>query len=67
VKNGKWSDVGDLHNTGLQHSSRTFTEPQIKYLKDAGVDVPRYALPDEHQAIYQDLVSRFRADGAIKP
>lgn len=67
VKSGKWSDVGDLQNTGLEPVSRILTEPQVEYLRKTGVDVPKWGTAEQNRALYQDLVSRFRADGTIKP
>ena len=67
VKSGKWSHVDDLQNTGLDPITTQLTSPQIDYLRKAGVEVPDYGTPDQNKALYEDLVSRFRAEGIIKP
>jgi hypothetical protein len=54
VKGGQWSDVGDLRNTGLRDLQRT---PEIdKYLKEKGVEVPRYLDEGEYQKYESDFL-----------
>ena len=67
VKSGKWSDVGDLQNTGLERITTQLTSPQIEYLRKAGVEVPDWGTPEQNKALYEDLLTRFKADGTIKP
>jgi len=50
VRGGKWSDVGDLHNTGLRDIQNTSL---AKYLKNKGVDAQRY-LPEDEYLKYED-------------
>lgn len=51
VKSGQWSDVGDLRNTGLRRFSDAFNENEIKRIRDAGIEVPTWATPDEIKTI----------------
>ncbi len=51
VKSGKWSDVGDLQNTGLRRFGDAFNENEIKRIQDAGIDIPTWASPEEIKAI----------------
>jgi len=51
VRGDSWSNVGDLRNTGLRDIQKT---PVLaKYLKDKGVDAPRY-LPETDYLKYED-------------
>ena len=38
VKSGKWSDVGDLQNTGLRRLSDAFNENELAKMREAGID-----------------------------
>ncbi len=51
VKSGKWSDVGDLQNSGLRRFGDAFNENEIKRIQDAGIEIPTWASPDEIKAI----------------
>lgn len=42
VKGGKWTDVGDFHNTGLTERGSIFTPDEIRGFTDLGQDVPMY-------------------------
>jgi hypothetical protein len=54
VKGGKWSDVGDLSNTRLRDLQRT---PKLdEYLKQKGVEVPRYLDEGEYQKYESDFL-----------
>jgi PcfJ-like protein len=48
VKSGKWSDVGDLQNTGLKRLSDMGDEPMIKAAREK---LGNYATPEEWDAI----------------
>jgi hypothetical protein len=50
VRGGNWSQVGDLHNTGLRDIQNTSLD---KYLKNKGVDAQRY-LPEDEYLKYED-------------
>lgn len=51
VKSGKWSDVGDLRNTGLRKTSDAWNANELKKIQDAGIEVPRFASQPEIDAI----------------
>jgi hypothetical protein len=51
VKGGKWSDIGDLQNTGLRRTSDAFNENELKKIQSAGIEVPTWATPDEIKKI----------------
>ena len=54
VKGGQWSDVGDFRNTGLRDLQRT---PKLdEYLKQKGVEVPRYLDEGEYQKYESDFL-----------
>ncbi len=51
VKSGKWSDVGDLHNTGLRRTSDAWNTTELARIKNAGIEVPNYLPQAEIDAI----------------
>lgn len=51
VKSGKWSDVGDLGNSGLRRVTDAFNENELKKIQSAGIEVPTWATPDEIKTI----------------
>ena len=54
VKGGKFSDVGDLQNTGLRDLKNT---PRLEeYLKSKNADVPRYLTEDEYKGYESDFL-----------
>jgi hypothetical protein len=54
VKSGQWSEVGDLRNTGLRDVQKT---PKIaEYLKNKGVDVPRYLSETDYGKYENDFL-----------
>ena len=72
VKGGKWSDVGDLQNTGLRRTSDAFNETEQAFLRSKGVELKPYIEPEE-AARYQEMFKRtpdaepgFAAGGAAK-
>jgi hypothetical protein len=55
VKSGDWSDVQDLHNTGLRASKNVFNSTETKALQDRGIELSPYLTADEieaHQATF---------------
>jgi hypothetical protein len=72
VRSGKWSDVGDLQNTGLRRTSDAFNETEQAFLRSKGVELKPYIEPEE-AARYQEMFKRtpdaepgFAAGGAAK-
>ena len=53
VKSGKWSDVGDLQNTGLQKAD--WAPETLKQLQDFGIHAPDYGTADEINAAINAL------------
>jgi hypothetical protein len=47
VRSGKWSDVGDLHNTGLEMARPKFNEAALRALESQGRPVPEFATRQE--------------------
>jgi hypothetical protein len=56
VKSGKWSDVGDIHNTGLVDvKDRTNPTTHEKYL-ERGLTVPKYATEKELDELHNEYL-----------
>lgn len=56
VKSGQWSDVGDIHHTGLRDSRDVFNDTELKALQSRGREVGKYLTPaeiDELQATFK--------------
>ena len=53
VKSGKWSDVGDLQNTGLVKSRDIFGPTELDRFKANSIDLPNY-LDDAERKALQD-------------
>lgn len=51
VKSGKWSDVGDLQNTGLRRTRDAWNDLERQKIIDAGHEVPEYLSQDEIKAL----------------
>ena len=51
VKSGKWSNVGDLQNTGLTLTSDRLGD--LKKYQDMGIDVPEYTNQDDINKIIE--------------
>ena len=72
VKGGDWSDVGDLHHTGLRRTKDVFNDTELAFLKSKGVDLNLYIEPQE-TARYQELFKQtppaegMRDGGAVNP
>jgi hypothetical protein len=57
VKSGKWSDVGDLPNTGMRRSRDVFGPTEQQYLRDQGKTFGEYLDPDEIKALQDSFLS----------
>lgn len=55
VKSGKWSDVGDLHNTGLRRATDAWNPNEEKLIRAAGIEFPTHATQQEIDAINQQV------------
>jgi hypothetical protein len=55
VKSGKWSDVGDLQNSGLRRTSDAWNTAELKKIQDAGIQVPSHATQAEIDAIGEQV------------
>jgi hypothetical protein len=55
VKSGKWSDVGDLQNSGLRKTSDAWNANELKKIQDAGITVPSHATQAEIDAIGEQV------------
>jgi hypothetical protein len=54
VRGGKWSDVGDIRNTGLRDIDQ---EPSLKkYLEGKGAKFQRFVPENEYQAFADDFL-----------
>lgn len=53
VKSGKWSDVGDLQNTGLQRAG--WAPDVLERMKAHGIEAPEYGTADEINAALNAL------------
>lgn len=62
VKSGKWSDVGDIHNTGLRQSSDVFNPTELQTLQGKGHEVGPYLTPQE----IEQLQSTFKPSGMAR-
>lgn len=55
VKSGKWSDVGDLQNSGLRKTSDAWNANELKKIQDSGIQVPSHATQAEIDAIGEQV------------
>lgn len=55
VKSGNWSDVVDLHHTGLRRATDAWNTNEEKMIRAAGIDFPTYATQQEIDAINQQV------------
>jgi len=53
VRSGKWSDIDDLHHTGLRRATDAWNPNEEKMIRAAGIDFPTYATQQEIDAINQ--------------
>ena len=57
VKSGKWTDVGDIQNTGMRATKDVFNENELKKLREAGVqDIP-HAMTGEDIQYHHNLIT----------
>lgn len=47
VRSQKWGQIGDIQNAGLRRFTDAFNENEIKKIREAGVEVPEWATPQE--------------------
>lgn len=59
VKSGKWSDVGDLQNTGLMTLSPKYNPDIVKAMEAAGETPPSYVTETE----LDELLKKYTPDG----
>lgn len=57
VKGGKWSDVGDLHNTQLTHIEDV---PEVKQYRAAGMELPSYVTDKERDDLIYEYLKKTR-------
>jgi len=67
VKSGKWSDVGDLQNTGLRRSQDAFNELEKQKLTEAGHTINEYLSPEEIDDLQAKFGQRFAQGGRVRP
>lgn len=65
VKSGKWSDVGDLQNTGLRKSSDAFNSMEMEKLRSLGVeDIPQWVTGEDLNNLSGKLGSGLKYDAS---
>lgn len=64
VRSGKWSDVGDLQNSGLISRSR-LNEGDVETLNKLGKQIPDYMTPAEYQALVESMGNNFAHGGSV--
>lgn len=65
VKSGKWSDVGDLQNTGLRKSSDAFNSVEMEKLRSLGVeDIPQWVTGEDLNNLSGKLGSGLKYDAS---
>lgn len=64
VKSGKWSDVGDLQNSGLIHRSR-LNDGDIETLNKLGKQIPDYMTTAEYQELVESMGNNFAHGGTV--
>lgn len=52
VRGGEWSDVGDIHNTGLRNAKNWINPDTMAEYKKHGLEVPNYATEAELDALH---------------
>jgi hypothetical protein len=65
VKSQKWSDVGDLGNTGLRRSRDAFNENEIKTLRGIGNEIGEYLTAEEIEALQNSWPKSGMAEGGL--
>lgn len=55
VKSGNWSDVGDLHNTGLRRTSDAWNKMEQNRIRSHNIEIPPYMTQDEIDAIVKQV------------
>lgn len=65
VRSGKWSDVGDIQNTGLRRARDVFNDLEQKTLREQGANIGDYLSPDEIEALQAQWPRTKRAHGGL--
>lgn len=68
VKSGKWSDVGDLQNTGLRRTSDALNDMEMQKLRSLGIeDIPEWVAGEDLNRFSEALGSglKYSPDGRI--
>jgi len=70
VKSGKWSDVGDLQNTGLRRSRDIWNDLEQQKIRAAGQTFGEYVSPEEKEAIgkavWGDAWGKYASGGPVQ-
>ena len=57
VKGGKWSDVGDIQNTGMRATSSVFSDAELRMLRERGeTDIPHILSGEDIQRLHNTIV-----------
>lgn len=57
VKSGKWSDIGDLQNTGMRATKSVFNDAELQMLREAGeTNIPPALLGEDIQRLHNLIV-----------
>ena len=57
VRSGKWSDVGDIENTGMRATKSVFNEAELQKLREAGeIDIPHVLSGEDAQRLHNLIV-----------
>lgn len=60
VRSGKWSDVGDIQNTGMRATRDVFSEGELAKLREAGEDLPHILSGQDIQRLHNMIVPEGR-------
>ena len=57
VKSGKWSDVGDIQNTGMRATSSVFSDAELRMLRERGeTDIPHILSGEDIQRLHNTIM-----------
>jgi hypothetical protein len=57
VRGGKWSDVGDIQNTGMRATSSVFSDAELRMLRERGeTDIPHILSGEDIQRLHNIIV-----------
>lgn len=63
VRGGKWSDVGDITNTGLRNVENWVNPDTAQEYRKFGLELPKYATDEELEALHKQYESLAKPDG----